>query len=192
MADQAETVDYEQRYKDLQAEFTRKSQALAELETAQKDGRLIDASQFANLATTNPGKAQEWAQHMGLDLSDRNVSGGEQGARRTAEPNDLSQFSDRDITDPQSPVYQQLLTQHGELGLRAETFRRYGPQILQASGMSAEFQALKGDLDQLKNVSAEQQRVLDEQARYLQATYHETQVLKDPRDRKSTRLNSSH
>lgn len=182
----------EERYRELQAEFTRRSQELAELRKKLENGELVDVNDYQERlrqwAQENPEDALAWLgirspEEAGTEDSDR-----ERGPASDTdlEGLDLDAIPD-DVFDPQSEVHKRLLRQYGERGLRRIMKLKYAEDLLKASPLGEQLRQMQEQLQALSERVEEQMSEINdrlEAARsYAEHAWSEIVAAKDPRVR---------
>ncbi len=185
-------ADFEDRYRELQAEFTRKSQELAELRRKIESGELVEANAFTEKlrqwAQENPDDALSW---LGLQLPDSG-SGEHEAARDGGElpsvldfdgidPNDIPD----DVFDPESELSKEITRRYGEEGLRRIMRMKYGQELLESSPLGHAVRSLEERLasieEQMQERLSQVEQRVDGVRKYAEAAWGEIVAAKDPR-----------
>jgi hypothetical protein len=176
-----EQSDWESRYKDLQAELTRKSQQVAEVERMKKEGKLIEKDVYDDFlvkwASENPEAALDVFPSLKQYVASQGGSNG--STARTGNPN-TGAFDDA-IYDENSDAHRKFRQEHGDKGWRQALATKAAPDILEATGLKKEMDELRefketfgSELEQLR------QRV-DQTEKYSVSAYDQVQISQDPR-----------
>lgn len=174
---------WEAKYKELQAEFTRKSQQLAEIERMRDAGQLVDKAHYDDhlikWASENPEQALEvfpslrqYAAQQGTDANGSKAQFGNVAS--------MNAFDDS-IFDTNSEAYQKFVAEHGQRGYRQALYSKMAPELTQALGLDKELNELR-EFKKVHEGSLEDLRErIDRAEKYAISSFDQVQLSQDPR-----------
>ena len=174
------TKSIEEQYRELQAEFTRRSQQLAEYDRAKAAGELVDKASYdehvKKWANDHPDEAQDW---LGWNSSG-NQQPGAIGGQAGFQMNDPLMGFDDSIFDPQSESHQKFVREHGEKGLRQAQLSRLAPELLEATGLGRQVsELLERDKQREEELSALREQAQQAQ-KYAVSAFDKSNLLEKP------------
>jgi hypothetical protein len=173
---------WEARYKETQAELTRKAQQLAEIERQKAEGQLVEKASYdewlVKWASENPEQALE----VFPSLKQYASSSGGDASGGTARPGGSSTAAlDDAIFDQSSEAHQKFVQEHGQKGYRQALMSRMAPELLETTGLGKELtelrefkQSLQGELESLRERVAQSEK-------YSTSAFDQVQIAQDPR-----------
>lgn len=172
-----ETTDWKAKYDELQPEFTRRSQQLAEIERQRRDGELVEKASYDEFvkkwANEDPAAAQDW-----LGWNQQPSAGGVEAGLGQ---NDRYGEVDDSIYDPQSELSQSVVRRFGEEGLRQAQLSRMAPELLSATGLDRQVaELLERDKQREEELVALREQAQQAQ-QYAVSAYDKSSLLEDPR-----------
>lgn len=172
-------ANWEAQYKELQADYTRKAQALADFERRTQAGELINYAdrdqELKRWAQENPDAARAW---FGLqEQQSTNGSGGQVGQESSGRWNGY----DDSVFDETSDAHRKFKQEFGEAGYRQALFAKMEPELLASTALGRRLTALEERLVAQEEERKVLQERLEHAYNYGIANHHEMLKLKDPR-----------
>jgi len=178
MADEKE-VDYRKRYEDTFAEYTKLKQRNADIEKRIEANELVERERYdahiRQWAKEHPDDVVSW-----LEL--KNAGGGGQQALGSGSSVDdlLAKYGDG-IFDSESEAHQKFVREQGVDGLKRIAVARLAPDVIRASGLDKRLDSTLSRIEQLETELENAKNMADHARRYSEASWNETQVMKNPR-----------
>lgn len=176
-------ADWEARYKELQADHTRKAQQIAEYERMRNEGQLIEKATYDDYlvkwASENPDAALE----VFPALKDHVLRSGNGAAGSKAlggTMNSTGAFDDA-IFDQSSEQYQKFVQEHGQKGYRQALLSKMAPELLESTGLGRELNELREFKQSYEAEREEMRERLDRAEKYALSSFDQVQLSQDPR-----------